>query len=107
MLPSPSLLDVLYAVRVHWTTVWPPLANCRGHFVARPTQLVVVSRTPWHGDATDIAPTLGLLDELVADVNSPTHGKVRNARSTLNFFFPLHRPPRLSLGCGSCFGDQT
>eukprot|EP00752_Nemacystus_decipiens_P004611 g4210.t1 len=39
--------------------------------------LVVVSVTSWHGDAMDVSPTLGLLDDMLEDVDSPTHGKLR------------------------------
>eukprot|EP00752_Nemacystus_decipiens_P014776 g13155.t1 len=39
--------------------------------------LVVVSENPWHGDTQDISPTLNLLDEIVADVDSPTYGKLQ------------------------------
>lgn len=40
-------------------------------------QLVVVSLTPWNGDARDVKPTLELLDEMLTDVDSPIHGKVK------------------------------
>lgn len=65
--------------------------------LARSTQLVVVSATPWHGDAEDISPTLELLDEMVADVDSPTHGKVMEqyCMSKRQTLFPVH--PRLLL----------
>ncbi|CAM9226878.1 unnamed protein product, partial [Pylaiella littoralis] len=39
--------------------------------------LVVVSRTPWNGDAADVSPTLELLSGMLEDVDSPTHGKLR------------------------------
>lgn len=41
-----------------------------------PPQLIVVSLTPWNGDAADVSPTLELLGDMLEDVNSPTHGKV-------------------------------
>lgn len=45
----------------------------------REQQLVVVSLTPWHGAATDVSPTLELLDKLLEDMDSPTYGKVETA----------------------------
>ena len=54
----------------------PAFAQCHTGFFARSTQLVVVSETPWHGEARDISPTLELLDEMIVDVDSPAHGKV-------------------------------
>ncbi|CAM9968750.1 unnamed protein product, partial [Pylaiella littoralis] len=39
--------------------------------------LVVVSRTPWNGDAMDITPTVELLESMMQDVASTTYGKLR------------------------------
>ncbi|CAM9672059.1 unnamed protein product [Ectocarpus sp. 6 AP-2014] len=39
--------------------------------------LVVVSVRPWHGSATDVSPTLRMLECMLQDADSPTRGKLR------------------------------